>query len=128
MFPELVMNLTLDKMGISFSNLKEIGTKPEMVLVSDLLSPLWLPTQDDPRDVYGPDFFTKGDFRYQNHFMKNIFHISEDGNDILFVTGIPKNSSENILSMVKIPNAKFITYWEDSQIGYLTQIINVEQV
>lgn len=126
MFPELVMNLTLDKIGICFSNLKSIGTQPEMVLVSDLLTPLWLPTIDDPRDEYSPDFFIKGNFMYQNHFMKNIFTISEEGKDILFITGIPKNSSENLLSMVKIPNAKFMTYWEDSKIGYLTQIVDTE--
>lgn len=126
MFPELVMNLTLDKIGICFPNLKSIGTQPEMVLVSDLLTPLWLPTIDDPRDEYSPDFFIKGNFRYQNHFMKDIFTISEEGKDILFITGIPKNSSENLLSMVKIPNAKFMTYWEDSKIGYLTQIIDTE--
>lgn len=119
MYSEKVKTLTLDKANITFCILGEKGKEVEIslnYLVSDWLYHLgynW---------VYGPDYGISGYFRQENKFSKVVFIINDNGPDKLFVTGIKKDQKQD-KENIRFENTKFISYFEDTEYGYLFQII-----
>ena len=49
------------------------------------------------------------------------------GTHYLYITGVPKGTpkNSNALNVFKLLNAQYMTYFEDSEIGYLIQITQI---
>lgn len=119
MYQEKVKTLTLDKANIVFCILGENQKEIEISLnyqVSDWLYKLY------GTGIYGPDYGISGYFRQENKFSRVIFIINDNGPDKLFVTGVDK-TNDNDKVKIRFINPKFISYFEDNELGYLFQII-----
>ena len=59
----------------------------------------------------------------ENKFNRVKFIINDNGTDRLFVTGFKKNIPDEEKEKIRFENPKFISYFEDTEYGYLFQII-----
>ena len=66
-------------------------------------------------------------FPKEDHHSRNIFRIDDTGTHYLYITGVPKGTpkNSNALNVFKLLNAQYMTYFEDSEIGYLIQITQI---
>ena len=62
-----------------------------------------------------------------DHYKEVIFTPNPSGNSILYVTGIPlvRKINQYSLESYKLKETEFMSYWQDSKIGYIAQIINI---
>lgn len=119
MFSELVSTLTLDKTRIIYPNFSINHLDIRKIMVGDLFKP-W----DTNGNHTYPDYYIRGHYYNEDHYSKNIFRIDEYGPDIMYITGVPKNYNIGIDNFkYPYPYAKYMTYFEDSEIGYLIQIV-----
>lgn len=94
-------------------------------LIGQIANRLFIPGSDKKL----PDYFMSGTFFSgdQPSFMIN-FNLENMGpkyGDILYITGIPKNTSS--LDPFRLQNKKWSSYYEDSHGGYLFQILNYNE-
>lgn len=74
-----------------------------------------------------PDYGITGVYQRISKDTRQLFHIQSDGPDALFITGIPKSGTcDTFSNQFKFQDPLFISYWEDSEIGYLFQIIKLK--
>ena len=74
-----------------------------------------------------PDFYIRGYYYNEDHHSRDIFRIDDTGTHYLYITGVPKGTpkNSNALNVFKLLNAQYMTYFEDSEIGYLIQITQI---
>ena len=122
MFTDLVSTLTLDKTRIIYPNFATNNLDIRKIMVKDLFK-----SWDTKGNNTYPDFYIRGYYYSEDHHSKNIFRVDENGNYYLYITGVPKGTPKNgkAVDMFKIGGAQYMTYFEDSQIGYLIQIVKI---
>ena len=121
MYSEKVKTLTLDKANIIFGITS--GGKRDVEISLNYLISDWLYKLGNV-GIYGPDYGCSGYFIQENKFSKVKFIINDNGTDKLFVTGFKKNIPNEEKVKLRFDNhAKFISYFEDTEYGYLFQII-----
>lgn len=115
MFPEKVSTVTVDKIGI------------KVVENSKLLSGI-IPLIEDmgidchvSSNPYLPDYVIPG--YWLNDALHPQFLANGDGPHLLYATGIPKGVQGNEREKFRFPERLFISYWEDTQLGYLFQVV-----
>lgn len=125
MFTDLVSTLPLDKTRIIYPNFATNNLDIRKIMVEDLFN-RWGIVNDDNSYLY-PDFYISGHYYSEDHHSKNIFRVDENGNYYLYITGVPKGTPKNgkAVDIFKIGGAQYMTYFEDSQIGYLIQIVKI---
>lgn len=120
MFTDLVSTLTLDKTRIIYPNFATNNLDIRKIMVKDLFKS-W---DTNGNNTY-PDFYIRGYYYNKDHHSRNIFRIDDTGTHYLYITGVPKGTpkNSNALNVFKLLNAQYMTYFEDSEIGYLIQIM-----
>lgn len=122
MYSSLVGKLTLDKIRVNFKlkNGKYIDSR--RICIEDC----FYHTSEDLGE-YFPDYGLVGDIRVIDHYREVLFIPNPSGNSILYVTGIPLVRLVNryYLESYKLKDTKFMSYWQDSKIGYIAQIIDI---
>lgn len=120
MFTDLVSTLTLDKTRIIYPNFATNNFDIRKIMVKDLFK-----SWDTKGNNTYPDFYIRGYYYNEDHHSRNIFRIDDTGTHYLYITGVPKGTpkNSNALNVFKLLNAQYMTYFEDSQIGYLIQIV-----
>lgn len=79
-----------------------------------------------PEGNYYPDYYLRGFYSQQNHNTINKFKIDPMGSEILFITGIPHNLAQ--INRYKFKGCRFQSYWEDTKMGYLFQVLPAQMV
>lgn len=122
MFTDLVSTLTLDKTRIIYPNFATNNLDIRKIMVKDLFKS-W---DTNGNNTY-PDFYIRGYYYNEDHYSRNIFRIDDTGTHYLYITGVPKGTpkNSNALNVFKLLNAQYMTYFEDSEIGYLIQITQI---
>lgn len=129
MFQSQVSTLTLDKIPLVIQSLDvEIPENYEKLLVEDIMYPI---IQEGPHSIFLPDYSIQGFFMGGNN-KKGKFILSQlpSTTHIMYITGVPKAISETaelVRQKFKIPQPEFLSYWEDSKIGYFIQVIKKPQ-
>lgn len=73
-------------------------------------------------DKTSPDFYIRGFFKKVDHYLKTGFFISSKGPDVLFITGVPNDTSPDIFRFM---GTKFSSFYKDDHKGILFQILPV---
>lgn len=122
MFTDLVSTLTLDKTRIIYPNFATNNLDIRKIMVKDLFK-----SWDTKGNNTYPDFYIRGYYYNEDHYSRNIFRIDDTGTHHLYITGVPKGTpkNSNALNVFKLLNAQYMTYFEDSEIGYLIQITQI---
>lgn len=122
MFTDLVSTLTLDKTRIIYPNFATNNLDIRKIMVKDLFK-----SWDTKGSNTYPDFYIRGYYYNEDHHSRNIFRIDDTGTHYLYITGVPKGTpkNSNALNVFKLLNAQYMTYFEDSEIGYLIQITQI---
>lgn len=122
MFTDLVSTLTLDKTRIIYPNFATNNLDIRKIMVKDLFK-----SWDTKGNNTYPDFYIRGYYYNEDHHSRNIFRIDDTGTHYLYITGVPKGTpkNSNALNVFKLLNAQYMTYFEDSEIGYLIQITQI---
>lgn len=120
MYSEKVKTLTLDKANIIFGI--TLRGRMDIEISLNYLVYDWFYKLGNS-SVYGPDYGCSGYFMQENKFNRVKFIINDNGTDRLFVTGFKKNISNEEKEKIRFENTKFISYFEDTEYGYLFQII-----
>ena len=114
MYQEQLPTLWLHKSRIIFRD--EYGLPyPLITEIQDLCQKV----NKEPESIIKPDYTLRGFYRNINKRMVNEFIVSPKGTDILLITGVPKGGE---LDAFKWHKPKYISYWEDSNKGFLFQI------
>lgn len=123
MFTGLVSTLTLDKIPLTFIPMNDGSIILDNTLIEDVMQPVARGTDS----VFIPDFSLSG-YLLESKYKAPDFVITDlsSATHKLFITGVPKETE--IYYKFKMHPVDFISYWEDSKIGYLTQIIRVKQL
>ena len=114
MHRNLVAKLTLDTSSISFRKNKEL-LDDMTVLVDDIMFPV-----QDKNNVFNPDYMVVGNFQRVCGYCKKVFNIRPGGQNILYVTGTPK---EAVDKRFRLDGAIFTSFWQDNMFGYLFQVV-----
>lgn len=115
MFPNKVFNLYLSKSRINFRD--EYGNRLSTTdIIGDYADPII------SNDKYCPDFYLKGFFRKIDHNLLTEFIISNQGPQVLFVTGVPLEA--NPLERFKFKGIKYSSFYRDDVKGVLFQILD----
>jgi hypothetical protein len=122
MFTDLVSTFTLDKTRIIYPNFATNNLDIRKIMVKDLFK-----SWDTKGNNTYPDFYIRGYYYNEDHHSRNIFRIDDTGTHYLYITGVPKGTpkNSNALNVFKLLNAQYMTYFEDSEIGYLIQITQI---
>lgn len=95
------------------------------VLIGNIASRLFIPGSENVI----PDYFISGIFfpgeqpTFRVNF--NLDKIGPKNNDILYITGVPKNTPS--LNNFRLQGKKWSSYYEDEHGGYLFQILSYDQ-
>lgn len=117
MYKHLVKTLPVELMGL---NIKEWD--------EDL--PGWVPVEDiffeitNPDSVFMPNYGLRGYFHYYNQFNKPRFVIDDAGPNILYVSGMPKDTPVEDHLKFRMPNPVWLYCYQDIKIKYLIQVID----
>lgn len=119
MYKSLVETLTLDKIRLNFKTKRGKFIDSTKISVGDC----FYPTNEDMGD-YFPDYGLVGDYKVGNHFKEVTFIPDPNGNYILYVTGMPL-FRPYLSKKFRLGETEFKSYWQDSKIGYLAQVIQI---
>lgn len=119
MYKSLVESLTLDKIRVNFKSKRGKYIDASKITIGEC----FYPTNGDLGDTF-PDYGLVGDYRVLNHYKEVIFTPNPSGNYIMYVTGMPL-LRPHYSKKFRLEEVEFQTYWQDSKIGYLTQIIQI---
>lgn len=116
MYQNKVFNLYVSKSKIRFRD--NYGNYLENKdIVGDICIPIY---KSDNTGKYQPDFYISGFYRPINKGSHHEFIIDNRGTDILFITGVPNNTSVNLF---KFKNTKFTSFTQDNVKGVLFQVL-----
>lgn len=117
MFLDLTSTLTLDKIQVSLLSIDEPSRDFTISTVDEVLVPI---TCKDT--IFTPDFSATGFFMQSpSGKPRFIFGNLPSSTHIMYITGLPRE--EMINPKFRFKQVDFVSYWEDNQVGYLTQII-----
>lgn len=121
MFKNYVDTLPLEFTGVSFKDLDSIIIEPE-TMVPEIMNPV---CRDN--NPFLPDYGIRGFFQYTG-FGQPVFTVDPLGIYLLYITGKPKveDYPEEDRFRFHDQDSKWSYYWEDNKIGYLTQVILLE--
>lgn len=117
MYKDQVETLTFEQIPLEFKDEKGRPISKNDLVIDYATQ---LVTVDSP---FLPDLAITGYFQMINKNAKNQFIIMKDGPHALFLTGVPQGNTE----IYKLNNPINITYWQDTNIGYLFQVVNIDK-
>ena len=124
MYKNLVLSLPLECTGITFNLPLEIQNSRGEVIPPGIIKSSTTIEETGLFYAYSHyDYAIRGKLipGYKNLSFK--FNIYPEGPHILFVTGIPKSITIEESKLYHFDKALKKYYWQDTKIGYLTQVI-----
>ena len=124
MYRDLILSLPLEYTGITFNLPLEIKNSRGEVIPPGRIKSSTTIEETGLFYAYSPrDYAIRGKLipGYKNLSFK--FNIDLEGPHILFITGIPKGLTIEESKLYHFDKALKKCYWQDTKIGYLTQVI-----
>lgn len=118
MYSELVKTLNINDFLIELVDLHTFESYDKSTTIEDIAVPI-----DNTEGLYLPDWSIRGFFRYETFKETPTFYPSNEGDHILYITGVPKGIGLDLFKFKQ--NVIHLAYWEDNTYGYYIQIIKI---
>lgn len=124
MYRDLVLSLPLEYTGITFNLPLEIkNNRGEVIPPGKLKSSMTIEETGLFYAYSSHDYAIRGKLIFGYKALSCKFNIDPEGPHILFITGIPKGLTVEESKLYHFDKALKKYYWQDTKIGYLTQVI-----